>query len=880
MRLFIREDYLEEIEGDMEEVFADLLQQHSITKARRLYNIEVLKILRPVLLRKLSGSQRLNQYGMFRNYFKTSWRSLKNNTLFSAINIAGLAISMSVGILMILFLAELSAIDGFHAKKDQIYRVTSTERRGTQNQIIKNASASYFIGNQSKTQIPGIDEVVILQETRASFDLSAGDKATPIEGFYTGARFFDVFSFKLLQGNPQTALSEPNSMVITQSAAERLFGDTNPMGQLVSAKQDRFLQNGRAAGVDFTEGIITGVIQDPPYNSHLQFEMLISLSTLDRRAIAEERDIQNAPGNLNYTVYLVLNEQTDPAQIEGAFEGILADHNTGRADNPLIHNLQSMDDFVTSDTYHSTAPSFSKERVYLMLGLTLVVLLSASFNYTNLSLARALRRAKEVGIRKVTGASRLQVFSQFIVEAVLLSVLAMIAGLWLFYLIRPGILNLAPNSLQGYDMFRLQPEIEHILYFVVFAIAVGAIAGFLPALFHSKLRAGVSFQDVGKTRIFSGINLRRILIVFQFSLSIGLIMCAVLINNQYQYTLSYDLGYDTQNVLTVDIEGDYIDLLQTEYASLPEVTESSKSTWVLGVGGDGLNAGMVQPEDRQGRAISLINHIDMAYMTMHELEFLAGSNFPSPLVQNEGLEVIVNEGLIKQLELGTPEEVIGKTLWCNGRQVRIRGVVEDIVTIGLTKKFLESFVFMQTNQPDQYKSLNLKIQSSDLVSTLNKLEDIYEKYDPVHPFKAAFYDDRITAGYSEHKATQTIISFLAFLAISISTLGLLGMAVFTTETRMKEISIRKVLGAGIGHLMILLSRSFLLLIVIAGLIAIPLTMHIVDTQLLNSFWQRAETGIWETTSGLTLVLLISILTIGWQIRQAAVKNPSDLLRNE
>lgn len=864
----------------MEEVFADHLSLYSVRKARRLYNIEVLKILRPALIRKLSGSQRLNQYGMFRNYFKTSIRSLKKNTLFSAINLAGLAISMSVGIMMILFLSELSDIDGFHEKKDQIYRVTSTERRGTQNQIIKNASASYFIGNQLKSEIPGIDEVVILQESRASFDLSSDQKATPIQGFYTGADFFEVFSFNLLQGNPQTVLREPNSMVITESAARRLFGDVNPMGKLISAKQDRFVQNGRAAGVDFENGVITGVIQDPPHNSHLQFEMLISLSTLDRRAIAEERDIQNTPGNINYTVYLVLNEQTDPKQVESACKSILEDYNASRAENPLIHNLQPMDDFVTSDTYHSTAPSFSMERIYLMLGLTVIVLLSASFNYTNLSLARALRRAKEVGIRKVTGATRLQVFSQFMVESTLLSMLAMIAGLGMFYLIRPGLLNLAPSSLQGYDMFQLQVTGEHILYFLIFAMVVGGTAGFLPALFHSKSKAGIAFQDAVKTKIFSGINLRRILIVFQFALSIGLIMCAVLINNQYQYTLSYDLGYDTENVLTVDIDGDYIDLLQTEYASLPEVAESSKSTWVLGVGGDGLNAGMVQPENRQGRAISLINHIDMNYMTMHELEFLAGSNFPAPLAQSEGIEVIVNQGLLKQLELGSPEEAIGKKLWCNGRQVQIRGVVKDVVTIGLTKKFLESFVFMQTNQPDQYKSLNLKVQSTDLVTTLNKLEDVYKTYDPVHPFKATFYDDRITASYKEHKATRTIISFLAILAISISTLGLLGMAVFTTETRMKEISIRKVLGAGIVHLMLLLSRSFIVLIVVAGFIAIPITLHIVDTQVLNSFWQRAETGIWEAVSGLTLVLLISILTIGWQIRQAAVRNPSDLLRND
>lgn len=881
LRSFLKKDYLEEIEGDLDEIYTDFLDQYSLIKARRLYNKEVLKLLRPVLLKRLSGSHHLNQYGMFKNYFKSSLRSLKKNTLFSAINMVGLAISMSVGILMILFLSELSAVDDFHAHKDDIYRVTSSEVRGTQNQMVKTASSSYYMGLQLETQVPGIEKTLILQDSRVSFDLKAGEKATPITGFYAGASFFDVLSFKLLQGNPETALAEPNGLVLTQSAAKRLFGDSDPLGQLVSAEQDRFLQTGATAGVDFKEGIVTGVMQDPPHNSHLQFEMLISLSTLDLRAVREERDIKNNPGSTNYSVYLVLNERAKKAEIEKAMERILTEYNTSRVDNPLVHNLQPMNTFITSDTYHSTAPSFSQEKIYLMAGLTLIVLLSACFNYTNLSLARALRRSKEVGIRKVTGASRFQVFAQFMVEAILLSVLAMIAGLILFQFIRPGILNLAPTSLQGYDMFTLSVSPVHLLYFLLFAVVVGAVAGFLPALFHSKLRAGVLFKEAGKVKLFSGINLRKLLIVFQFTLSIGLIMCAVLINNQYKFALSYDLGYTTDEIITIDIKGDYIDLLENEYAQLSEVVETSKSTWVLGVGGDGLNAGMIQPEDRKGRAISLINHIDERYMGMHELDFLAGDNFLAPLAQGETARyVIVNQGLLNELGLGSPEASLGKTLWCNGQKVTIQGVVKDMVTIGLTKKFLESFVFMQTNQPDQYKTLNIKIQSHDLRDIFDRLEAIYAAHDPVHPFKAALYNDKITASYESDRATRTIISFLAFLAISISTLGLLGMAVFTTETRMKEISIRKVLGASISHLMILLSRSFLLLIVVAGLIAIPLTLHIVDTQVLNNFWQRAETGVLEAVSGLLIVLLIGILTIGWQIRQAAIKNPADLLRND
>lgn len=881
MRFLVRQEYLEEIEGDLEEVYADFLNEHSSAKAKRLYNKEVFKLVRPALLRKFSGSHRLNQYGMFKNYFKTSLRSLKKNTLFSAINITGLAISMSVGILMIVFLSEVSSVDDFHKQKDRIYKVTSTEVRGSAGQTVSSSSASYYIGEELRNKVPGVEEVVILRDSKASFDMSYDNKAIPVSGYYTQASFFEVFSFNLINGSPMTALTKPNSVVLTETAARRIFGDIDPMGKIVSTQQSGYLQNGAAASSDFSEGIVTGIVQDPPANSHLQFEMLLSISTLNRQ-VNTDNDFRTNPDNTSHLVYLLLDEHADADNIASMTMNLMAEYNSTREDNPMVHDLQPMDDFFTSDTYHTVGPNFPRERIRLMIGLTLIVLLSACFNYTNLSLARALRRSKEVGIRKVAGATRYQVFSQFTVEAVMLSFFAMASGLILFYILKPEFLKLAPPSLRGYDVFSLEVQGWHLVYFFLFALAVGLVAGLLPSLFHSKLNALSAFQNGNKPKVFSGISLRKILIICQFALSIGLIMTAVLVNKQYQYTLNYDLGYETENILTVDIQGDYIETLENEYRKLPGVVETSKSSWVLGVGGDGLSAGMIQPEDRKSRTISLINEVDINYMAMHKLELLAGTSFFSPLPQKETAKyVIVNESLLGQLTLGTPEEAIGKSLWYNGRQkVTIKGVIADPVSIGLTKKFIESFVFIKTNQPDRYKSLNLKVQSTNLSALLSRMEVLYLKQDPVHPFNAKFYDDKIEASYQSDKNTFTIISFLALLSVSISTLGLLGMAVFTTETRLKEISIRKVLGANIGDLMVLLSRNFLFLIIIAGLIAIPATWYIVDTQVLNNFWQRANSGLLEALSGLLSILAISILTVGWQIRQAATKNPADLLRND
>ncbi|MDN5200991.1 ABC transporter permease [Fulvivirgaceae bacterium BMA10] len=867
LRFFVKKEYLEEIEGDMEEIFRESLEEHSVRKAKRIYAFEALKLFRPILIKNLGGDYRLNHYGMFKNYLKTSLRSLKKNTLFSSINIVGLAIGMSVGILMILLLSELHSFDDFHAQKDNIYRVTSTRtlygREGNY------STASYYIGSQIDAQIPGVDKVLIMGRDMSA-DLRTEEKAIPITGFYAPTSFFDFFSFKLKKGNPQTALADPNNIVLTESASKKLFGDADPMGELVSADGHQ----------DFQNGIITGVIEDPPVNSHMQFEALVALKTLDKRAEGQERNFKDNPRDMyNSYVYLVLNESTKTEEVEDAIGKIMNDYNSN-AEAPITHRLQPLDTFVTSDTYvNGTGPRFSQRKIYVMIGLTLIVLLSACFNYTNLSLARALRRSKEVGVRKVTGATRFQVFIQFMLEAVILSLIALIAGLGLFFLIRPEFLNLPNPAARGYQMFLLDINYLQLLYFLLFAIGVGCLAGFLPAMFLSKLKARIVFNNASKVKLFSGVNLRRVLIVFQFAMSIGLIMCAVLVHRQYKFALNYDLGFTTEKIVNIRLKGDYANLLENEYSKIPEVVETSKSSVVLGVGSAMLT--MIKSEDKSSTVSLLMSEVDERYFNMHEFEILAGSGFLSPLREDESPKyVVVNEAFLKGLNLGSPKEAIGKYVWRGDTRLEILGVVGDFVSITLNINLEDAFGFLQTSKASRYHTLGVKIRSNDLLATMGKLEESYKGLDPVHPFEATFYDDQIALAYQPQKTTYTIISFLAFLAISISTLGLLGMAVYTTESRMKEVSIRKVLGAGISNLMLLLSRSFLVMIAVAGTVAVPITLYLVDNMILNEFLYRAKIGLIEILSGFVIVMVISALTIGWQIRMAAVRNPVDTLRND
>lgn len=881
LKMFCKSSYIEEILGDLAE-YRDELMEKPKWKRRVFYWFHVLNFLRPWALKRFTGTQNLNQYGMFKNYLKTSIRSLRKNALFSTINAIGLAISMSIGILLIVMLSELNSFDNFHSNKDNIYRVTSNKVMFGQEMDM--AAASHYLGDEIQKQVPGVDNVLIVRNG-VSADMNTEAGSVSVEGLYATRTFFELFSFNLLNGNPATVLDGPDKIVLTESTAQKLFRGENAMGKPLELESNGGWQQRTI------KGEVVGIVEDPPLNSHIQFEILVSMDTYDQPATGTgwRRDHRTNPGYFqNSQVYMTLNEETKREDVEAAMVSIVEAYNAEQ-ENPVTHLLQPLDTFVTSDKYtNRLGPRFSQYQIYIMLGLTSIVLLSACFNYTNLSLARALRRSKEIGVRKVSGASRVQVFSQFIVESILLSLLALIVAFVLFFVIKPIFLNLPNPASSGHEMFSLKIQGTQVVYIVLFAVSVGVIAGLLPALFLSKLKSTAIFKDASKIKLFSGLSFRRVLSVLQFTLSIGLIMSAVLVNKQYQFAVNYDIGFDTENIVNVKIKGDYLELLAAEYAKIPEVVETSRSMMTMGTGGAELarakSDGMTDP------IMLFWSSIDENYLQMHNFELLAGTDFvPQSESNQDNKNVIINEHLLKSLELEGPEKAIGEIFEMQGYmrgQLQVIGVVKDFVSTSINTKggnaimSNQNFAFVQAKPRHTKGLLGVKFQGTDLVGLMQKLEASYSELDPVHPFEAEFYDDQIMATYQSQKTVFTLVSFLAFLAVSISMLGLLGMAVFTTESRIKEISIRKVLGANIGNLMVLLSRGFVIMIVVAGAIAIPVGYFVVDKYVLNSFNYRAETGVIELVSGFIAVLLIGALTITWQIKQAAMQNPADLLRSE
>lgn len=809
---------------------------------------------------------------MIGSYIKTSGRSLMRNKLFSFINIVGLAISMAVGLLLIAFVTDLKSYDRFHKNGERVYRITNIltsngEQRG------KYASTSIKTGRLIREKVSGIEEVAIVRSD-FSVDAQVGDNVFPIKGLYAEPSLLRIFTFPMLEGNPETALNDPYSIVLTETAAKRLFGNESALGKAI-----RF---------DTLDYKVTGVMKAVPFFSHINFEALTSFSTAEQISKDDINFEAWTSMSLNY-VYLLPQENADIASIQSQLDAIAKEENLARDPNGYRNTkiqleLLPLYDIVVGEELASMArvgPHMSPVVLWILGGLALVVILSACFNYTNLSIARAMRRFKEVGLRKAIGAGKSQVRQQFLAEAVMTSLAALLLSYFIFLVLRPQLINMAPE-LQHTVKLELTPPM--VLAFILFSIAVGVMAGFMPAVFFSKVSAINALRNVSSVKVFKQISLRRALVVIQYTLTLIFITTTTIGYVQYKDILAFDLGFSTENILNINMQGNKPEELLKELREMPEVTALSRSFIITSVG----NAwgGHMKYKDSSDSALVMTNHVDENYLPLHGHKFLAGGNFIArPATSEAASEVIVNEQVLKRLNIGNnnPEEAIGEEITfsnfrVHGRKMTIVGVMQDF-HYGKVNNLIEPVAFMFWT-PEDRAIVNAKIQSTDMPATMGKIEAIWKKVDPVHPFQAKFYDQEIEDAYSEYSAMIKIIGFLSVLAISIASMGMLGMVVFTTETRLKEIGIRKVMGASSGSLIYLLSRGFLVLLSISALIALPVTYLFVENVVLTNFPYHTPVQVPELFVGLLAVLLIVLIMIGSQTMKAARTDPAEVLKNE
>ncbi len=863
LEMYCRKDKLEDLQGDLYEYYSRNLSNKGKVRADLIFLLDVIKFLRPYTLRKLKLFGLMNTIQLFSNYWKTSVRSLSRNKLFTSINIVGLSLSMSVGVLIIVYVLELLSFDNFHTKKERIYRVLSNYKGIESEHISRLASTGPLVYKYLSEDYTGLENVAIMRRGYGA-DFTYGEKTLALEGLYASDEFFRIFTFPVLHGDQASMLSDPKSVVMTRATATKLFNRLDVVGETVIVNDESYQ--------------VTGVVTDPPKNSHIQFEVLVSFQTWqDYVKEANEGSLDGFYGWDNiwmYHVYMLLEEGSTREQIQANLDQISKNENDKVERYSINIELEHLSEVIPGkDLSNRIGPQVETERLYLLALLALITVLSSCFNYTNLSIARSLRRAKEVGIRKVVGATRSQVFSQFIFEAMLLTMIALILSIGLFGIIRNEFIKLTHIN---DAVVQLQLEWIYIVYFILFGLLIGLISGFLPSFILSKVQSLMAIKDASRLKLMKGVNLRKVLIIFQFTLSIGFIIGATISYRQYVYAVNFDLGYTTDNIINVDLQGNDSQLLKDAFGKVSGVEEVSRSAFVLS-SGNYWTEHMKFEDPNDSASIALI-YADEQFISVHDFPLLAGSTLPTkPDSLSKAEEGVVTEKLLKRFNIGTPADAIGKKLTTEDRTVTIVGVTRDFHHAKISMP-IEPFIFLK--QPRNFQHINLKVSTNDYIGLMSRLEEVWDEHDKVHPFKAEFFDEKLADSYNDYMITFKIVGFLSVLAVSIAALGLLGMAVYAAESRLKEISIRKVLGATEGSLVYLLSKGFMYMIGFASLLAVPITYYIFDRKVLGDQANRISIGVVELGLGVLVIFIIGSIMIGWQTLRAARANPASTLRDE
>ncbi|MCW5909639.1 MAG: ABC transporter permease [Cyclobacteriaceae bacterium] len=858
---YCKPELLEDLQGDLNEYFQRNVKAKGVKRAKLIYIIDVFKFFRLYTIRKPKFVNLLIQWIMIGSYIKTSGRNIVRNKLFSSINIIGLAVSMSVGLLLISMLSDIYSYDKFNEHHARIYRVLSRfEFNGDKSNNFM-ATTSIRAGQAIDEKLTGQEAVAIF---RAGFegDMSFDDKALPLRGFWANENLFSVFTFPLIEGDPNTALKEPFSVVLTEESAMKLFGSTDVVGKILYRNKDKAYT-------------VTGVMKDVPRFSHMRFQMLGSLST--RAILLENEPREQAWDNIWQTwVYLLIPGNVNLEQYQASLDQL--SNNEGK-DLKNIHiqfRLQPMDDIMLGERLgNQIGQTMGSTMAWVFTGLAFVVMLSACFNYTNLSIARSIRRYREVGVRKVIGALSRNVRTQFLFESMVISLLSLVAAFGLFLLLRPHLIGLEAD-MQELFVLELSPMV--VVAFILFALLVGIAAGFVPALHFSHINAIQAMKNIAQIGGAKKLTGRKVLIVFQYCLSLILIIGTVLIYKQYQYYLNYDLGFSSENIINIRLQGNKAAPLKKILNEMPEVKAISTSVLLNGLN-DYWGSDVKNPENPQDSSFVFANKVDENFIPLHEYQLLTGRNFiPKAAEDAREDEVIVNEALLKRFNLGDKNSALGETILVEGNELKIIGVVHEFQYGRVANQTANEVMIRYTNREAEY--LNVKIESTDLVGTYDKIAAHWKKLDNVHPFEANFYDHQIEESFRGLKASIKLAGFISFLAISIASLGLLGMVVFTSEMRMREVSIRKVMGASEANLIILLGRNFVALLAISAAISLPLTYWLFRNVMQTRMVHKAPLSYLDGVIAVTAVLVLACIMISSQTWKVARTNPAEVLKSE
>ncbi|MDN5204713.1 ABC transporter permease [Fulvivirgaceae bacterium BMA10] len=797
---------------------------------------------------------------MIRNYIKISTRYILKEGIYSVIKIFGLATGLAASLIIGLFVLEDLSFDQFHSKKDRIVRVlTIDSAQGVQSQDVGVSQPA--LGHAAMAEIPEVVSAVRVVPNGVR-RLRVNDQEFKSEqSIDTESAFFEIFDFEIVEGQRDSVLNEPRSVVLTESLAKKLFGNESPIG--------KSLQMGTA------ELNIKAVMKDPPPNSHLQFDMVGSL-------VAPEgnegwQNWLTSWGSLSCFNYLLLNEPKEDLQpIIDKLIDLKTKNEAAEFFTPTLQKLNDVHLRSEHILFESNHAKSDINKVYIMISISLVILILASVNFMNLVTAKSSNRAKEMGVRKVMGGLRNQLIYQHLTESILIVLLSFIAALMLTSVsISP--LNMLYNR-QAEISVLWQPEM--ILAMLAFLILLGIFAGAYPAFILSAFRPSNVLKGTfksGKTGQF----VRKGLVIFQFIISISLIVGAGVIFQQMDYIQKRNMGYERERVVSLALQGQamrqHLPVLREELLQQSSIINVGTSSVRIG---QQLGRNSIYPEGRseEENFITSAMTIDDRYLNAMKMEIMAGRNFNRDSESDSASAILINQELARMLEWSDP---VGKIIRLNTGQ----NTQTEFTVIGVVKDFNFATVqhpiepvYMRYNKQNGVVAIKLA-KNIDINQAMADLEGAWKKVFPQNIFEYSFLDDDFNALYEKETAFANMFSHLTILAILIAILGLFGLSAFAVEQRTKEIGVRKVLGARVGQLVAMLSKEFIVLVTIAFVLACPIAWYGM-TKWLESFVYRIDIGVMVFVISAIITITVTILTVIWQSFKAATASPAISLRDE
>jgi len=806
---------------------------------------------------------------MFNNLIKVAFRNIWKKKLFSLINIVGLSVGIACFFLIIINVRHEFSYDKFQKNGDRIYRV-ALERIYPDN-VIFYAIIPYSIGDAMTADFPEIEQMTRILANRNPIMLGYQDKSYEEKKIlFVEPNFFETFSISLIKGTPETIFATPNSLVMTEDTALKYFGDENPVGKYITTPQGPVL--------------VSGVCENIPNNSHMEFDFLVSLNLIG---------FQNRPNYVSFSVhtYVMLKEGVSPKEVEAKMPALVERYAAGpiqaqtglsfkeyvAAGNGYNYFFQPIRDIhLRSNLEAEIKANGNISYVYILVAIALFLIIIACINFMNLATARSASRAREVGIRKIVGSTKSSLIRQFLFESLVMSLISVVVAAFLVQLLLPVFNRLTQKQLE----IQYLNEPFNLVFLLVIGLFVGFLAGLYPAFVLSSFRP-ITILKGRFTTSRSGTRMRNALVVLQFAISIICIAMTILVFRQMDFMQKKDLGFDKENMVV--IERAYTlqnrgEAFKQEIRSLPGVVKAAGSNTIVSGGG---YYGIMflaegDPEVKTTRGMN----IDEDFIATMGLEITQGRGFSREF--NETRNVIINESTIKEFGWNDP---VGMKIRYLGEENEPTG---EYTIIGVVKDFhynslhspINSFVLLGFPQDQRnLANLQIKIKPENIGETLGAIEQKWKEFNPQEPLSYYFLDSKLDEMYGNEKTSGQIFSIFSLLAIVIACIGLFGLSAYMAELRTKEIGIRKVLGSTSSKIVALLSKDFAKLVALAFVIAVPIA-YFVMTRWLQNFAFRSPVHVWIFLLAGLAAILIAQLTISFQALKAANTDPADALRFE